>query len=230
MLEVRDIHTYYGKSYVLQGVSLSVAPGSVVAIMGRNGMGKTTLIRSIMGLTPASRGRIIFKGNDITHLPTYKIVRSGMALTPQGRFIFSSLSVRENLQVAARYKRGGWDIDRVLALFPPLRERLEHGGSQLSGGEQQMLATSRALVSNPELLLLDEPSEGVAPLLVHEFTRVLQQLKDSGLSILLVEPNLSVVRKLADNVYVMSKGVMVYENTPEKLCQDTECQAQYLGM
>ncbi len=230
MLEVKDIHTYYGKSYVLQGVSLSVKEGSVVAIMGRNGMGKTTLIRSIMGFTPASRGQIIFKGIDITRLPTYRIVRSGIALAPQGRFIFPSLSVRENLQVAARFKRGGWDIEKVLALFPPLRDRLGHRGNELSGGEQQMLASSRALVGNPELLLLDEPSEGVAPVLVQEFTRVLQQLKDTGLSILLVEPNLSVVRKLADYVYVMSKGTIVYDSTAEQLCQDTQCQAQYLGM
>ena len=230
MLEVKDIHTYYGKSYVLQGVSLSVPEGLVVAVMGRNGMGKTTLIRSIMGLSPASRGQITFKGIDITHLPTYKIVRSGIALAPQGRFIFPSLTVRENLQVAAKPQSGGWDMDKVLALFPPLRERLEHRGNELSGGEQQMLASSRALVSNPSLLLLDEPSEGVAPVLVHEFTQVLQKLKDTGLSILLVEPNLSVVRKLADYVYVMSKGTIVYHSTAEQLCQDKQCQSQYLGI
>lgn len=230
MLEVRDIHTYYGKSYVLQGVSLSLQKGSIVAVMGRNGMGKTTLIRSIIGLTPCSRGQIIFKDSDITRLPPHKIARLGVGLVPQGRLIFPSLSVRENLQVAVKWKSGGWNIEKVLSLFPPLRDRLGHKGNQLSGGEQQMLACSRALVGNPELLLLDEPSEGVAPVLAHEFNRVLKQFKDTGLSILLVEPSLSVVRKVADYVYVMSKGTIVYESTPEQLSRDTQCQTQYLGM
>jgi branched-chain amino acid transport system ATP-binding protein len=230
MLEVKEIHTYYGKSHVLQGVSLSVKSGSTVAIMGRNGMGKTTLTRSIMGLAPAASGHIIFKGIDITGLPPYQIVRTGIGFVPQGRFIFSSLNVKENFQVAARMKSGGWDIEKVLSLFPSLRTRLGHKGDQLSGGEQQMIACGRALVSNPELLLLDEPSEGLAPVLIRELTKMLTQLKASGLAILLVEPNLNVVKQVADYVYVMSKGTVVYESTPLQLLRNTEVKSQYLGM
>ena len=230
MLDVKDIHTYYGKSYVLQGVSLSVKRGSTIAMMGRNGMGKTTLMRSIMGIAPPSQGIIIFKGMDITHLPTYKIARSGIGFVPQGRFIFPSLNVNENLQVATRNNVGDWDIEKVLSLFPALRDRLNHQGDQLSGGEQQMIACGRALVGNPELLLLDEPSEGLAPLLIKEVTQVLLQLKASGLSVLLVEPNLNVVKKVSDYVYVMSKGTIVYESTPEQLLQNTDVKSQYLGM
>jgi len=230
VLDVKDIHTYYGKSYVLQGVSLSVKRGSTIAMMGRNGMGKTTLIRSIMGIAPPSQGIIIFKGMDITHLPTYKIARSGIGFVPQGRFIFPSLNVNENLQVATRNNVGDWDIEKVLSLFPALRDRLNHQGDQLSGGEQQMIACGRALVGNPELLLLDEPSEGLAPLLIKEVTQVLLQLKASGLSVLLVEPNLNVVKKVSDYVCVMSKGTIVHESTPERLLQNTEVKSQYLGM
>jgi branched-chain amino acid transport system ATP-binding protein len=230
VLDVKDIHTYYGKSYVLQGVSLNVKKGSTIAMMGRNGMGKTTLMRSIMGIAPSSQGKIIFKGMDITHLPTYKIARSGIGFVPQGRFIFPSLNVNENLQVATRNNLSDWDIEKVLSLFPALRDRLNHQGDQLSGGEQQMIACGRALVGNPELLLLDEPSEGLAPLLIKEVTQVLLQLKASGLSVLLVEPNLNVVKKVSDYVYVMSKGTIVHESTPEQLLQNTEVKSQYLGM
>jgi len=230
MLEVKDIHTYYGKSYVLQGVSLSIKKGSTVAIMGRNGMGKTTLIRSIMGLAPASRGHIIFKGLDITNLPTCKIARLGIGLVPQGRFIFSSLTARENLQIATRMKSGGWDLGKILSLFPTLGERLKHKGDELSGGEQQMLACGRGLVSNPGLLLLDEPSEGLAPVLVRSITEALVQIKASGVSILLVEPSLSRVREVADYVYVMTRGTIVYEGTPEEVSQNTEIKSQFLGM
>lgn len=230
MLDVKDIHTYYGKSYVLQGVSLSVKKGSTIAMMGRNGMGKTTLMRSIMGIAPPSQGKIIFKGMDITHLPTYKIARSGIGFVPQGRFIFPSLNVNENLQVATRNNLSDWDIEKVLSLFPALRDRLNHQGDQLSGGEQQMIACGRALVGNPELLLLDEPSEGLAPLLIKEVTQVLLQLKASGLSVLLVEPNVNVVKKVSDYIYVMSKGTIVHESTPEQLLQNTEVKSQYLGM
>jgi branched-chain amino acid transport system ATP-binding protein len=230
MLEVENIHTYYGKSYVLQGVSLRVEKGTTVAVMGRNGMGKTTLIRSIMGLAPAASGRIIFKKINITNLPTYKIVRIGIGLVPQGRFIFSSLNVEENLQVATIMKSGGWNIEKVLSLFPSLKGRLSHMGDQLSGGEQQMIACGRALVCNPELLLLDEPSEGLAPLLTREVTKMLIKLKASGLAILLVEPSLNVVKKVADYVYIMSKGTIVYESIPEELLRNTEVKSQYLAM
>lgn len=230
MLEVRDIHTYYGKSYVLQGVSLKVEEGSVVVLMGRNGMGKTTLVRSIVGFTPPSRGQIIFKGMDITHLRSYRIIRAGIGLIPQGRRIFPSLDVKENLKVAARIKGGGWDMEGVLSLFSVLRDRATHKGNELSGGELQMLSTGRALIGNPELLLLDEPTEGLAPVLVREVVRVLEQLKGEGLSMLLVTPVLSLVRKLADYVYIMSKGTIVYESSPEELWQNKKIQSEYLGM
>ena len=215
MLEVRDIHTYYGDSYVLQGVSLKAEHGTVVAVLGRNGMGKTTLMRSIIGFTPPRRGQLWFKGVDITGLPPYRIARMGMGIIPQGRRIFASLSVRENLAIAARLHsaRDGkrWTLERVFGLFPRLQERLLHSGRALSGGEQQMLASARALIGNPDFLLMDEPSEGLAPLLVQELGRIIQQLKAEGLSMLLVEQNLPFALQLADYVYVMSKGRMVYE-------------------
>ena len=218
MLEVRDIHTYYGDSYVLQGVSLQAEQGSVVAVLGRNGMGKTTLMRSIIGFTPPRRGQLWFKGVDITGRPPYRIARMGMGIIPQGRRIFPSLSVRENLAIAARLHRASdgkrWTLERVFGLFPRLQERLLHSGRALSGGEQQMLASARALIGNPEFLLMDEPSEGLAPLLVRELGRLIQQLKAEGLSMLLVEQNLSFALQLADYVYIMSKVRVVYESPP----------------
>jgi branched-chain amino acid transport system ATP-binding protein len=234
MLEVRDIHTYYGDSYVLQGVSLQAEQGSVVAVLGRNGMGKTTLMRSIIGFTPPRRGQLWFKGVEITRLPPYRIAQMGMGIIPQGRRIFPSLSVRENLAIAARLHsaRDGkrWTLERVFGLFPRLQERLLHSGRALSGGEQQMLASARALIGNPDFLLMDEPSEGLAPLLVQELGRIIQQLKAEGLSMLLVEQNLPFALQLADYVYVMSKGRMVYEAPPHALAQNEEVKAQYLGI
>ena len=234
MLEVRDIHTYYGDSYVLQGVSLKAEHGTVVAVLGRNGMGKTTLMRSIIGFTPPRRGQLCFKGVDITGLPPYRIARMGMGIIPQGRRIFPSLSVRENLAIAARLHgaRDGqrWTLERVFGLFPRLQERLLHSGRALSGGEQQMLASARALIGNPDFLLMDEPSEGLAPLLVQELGRIIQQLKAEGLSMLLVEQNLPFALRLADYVYVMSKGRIVYEAPPPLLAQNEEVKAQYLGI
>jgi branched-chain amino acid transport system ATP-binding protein len=234
MLEVRDIHTYYGDSYVLQGVSLQAEQGSVVAVLGRNGMGKTTLMRSIIGFTPPRRGQLWFKGVEITRLPPYRIAQMGMGIIPQGRRIFPSLSVRENLAIAARAhsvrddKR--WTLERVFGLFPRLQERLLHSGRALSGGEQQMLASARALIGNPDFLLMDEPSEGLAPLLVRELGHIIQQLKAEGLSMLLVEQNLPFALQLADYVYVMSKGRIVYEAPPHALAQNEEVKAQYLGI
>jgi branched-chain amino acid transport system ATP-binding protein len=236
MLEVRDIHTYYGDSYVLQGVSLRVDRGSVVAVLGRNGVGKTTLIRSIIGFTPPRRGQLWFKGVDITGMPAYEIAQMGMGIVPQGRRIFPSLNVRGNLDIAHRARRatanktGGWTLTRVFGLFPRLQERLLHAGRALSGGEQQMLASARALVGNPEFLLLDEPTEGLAPLLVREFGRIIQQLKQEGLSMLLVEQNLPFALKLADYVYVMSKGRIIYESSPEVLAQNEDVKARHLGV
>jgi branched-chain amino acid transport system ATP-binding protein len=236
LLEVRDIHTYYGDSYVLQGVSLKADRGTVVAVLGRNGMGKTTLMRSIIGFTPPRRGQLWFKGVDVTRIPSYRIAQMGMGIIPQGRRIFPSLSVRENLDIAARRqsaKGGGsnrWTLARVFGLFPRLQERLLHPGGALSGGEQQMLASARALIGNPDFLLLDEPTEGLAPLLVRELGRVIQQLKEEGLSMLLVEQNLPFALQLADYVYVMSKGRIVYESPPQVLAQNEEVKARHLGI
>ncbi len=229
MLEVADVHTYYGESHVLHGVSLAVAPGEVVTILGRNGMGKTTLIRSVIGFTPARQGRITFKGQDITRWPPFRAVDRGMGLVPQGRRVFPSLSVRENLEVAAS-DGGRWSLERVYALFPRLRERASNRATKLSGGEQQMLAIGRALMTNPDLLLMDEPTEGLAPLLVREVGRVIGELKGEGLSILLVEQNLPLALSVADRVHVLSRGQIVYSSTPAELSANHEIQSRYLGV
>ena len=230
VLEVRDVHTYYGESHVLHGVSLTVAPGQVVTILGRNGMGKTTLIRSVIGFTPARRGSIHFKGRDVTHWPSFRMVALGMGLVPQGRRVFPSLSVRENLEVAARGNGGGWTLERVYGLLPRLKERAVNRANKLSGGEQQMLAIGRALMSNPELLLMDEPTEGLAPLLVREVGATIARLKGEGLSILLVEQNLPMALSVADHVHVLSRGQIVHSSTPAELAQNHDVQSRYLGV
>jgi len=232
MLELVDIHTYYGDSYVLQGVSLEVKDGSVVALLGRNGMGKTTTIHSVIGLAPPRRGVIRFKGKEITGLSPYRIARMGIGLIPQGRRIFPSLSVEENLAMAARggEKAGAWTLNKVYSLFPILKERAKNRGNLLSGGEQQMLTIARALMTNPDLLLMDEPSEGLAPIIVQEVGQVIAQLKQSGFSILLVEQNLSLALGNADYVYIISKGTIVYQSKPGELRDNEEAKAKYLGV
>jgi branched-chain amino acid transport system ATP-binding protein len=230
MLEVRDIHTYYGDSHVLQGISLRMEGGQVVAILGRNGMGKTTLIRSIIGFTPPRRGRVFFKEQDITAWPSNRSVAHGLGLVPQGRRVFPSLSVHENLQVAARGRNGGWTIDSVMDLFPRLRERAQNRAGKLSGGEQQMLAIARALMTNPELLLMDEPTEGLAPLLVREVGRTIATLKARGLSILLVEQNLAMALSVADHVHILSRGRIVHSSSPQALWENEEIKRRYLGL
>jgi branched-chain amino acid transport system ATP-binding protein len=229
-LEVRDIHTYYGESYVLQGISLRVPRGSVVAVLGRNGVGKTTLIRSISGLTAPRRGQIVFNGQDITHLPVFRIARMGLGLVPQGRRIFPSLTVKECLQVSSRGKNREWTVEKIISLFPRLGERLGHLGGKLSGGEQQMLAMGRALLGNPEVVLMDEPTEGLAPIPVQQLGQTIRQLKEKGLSIVLVEQNLSFALELADHAYIMSKGKMVYEGPAAELRKNAEVKALYLGV
>jgi len=228
MLEVDGIHTYYGDSHILHGVSLRVAAGEAVALLGRNGAGKTTMIRSIVGFTPSRDGRIVFDGESIHRWPAHRIARRGLALVPQGRRIFAPLTVRENLMLGAR--AAGWSLERVFGLFPRLRERAEQSGGTLSGGEQQMLAIARALLTNGRLLLLDEPSEGLAPLIVREIGRVVKGLKGERLSILLVEQNYHLALQVADRVYVMNKGQIVYEGTPAGLEANEDVKRRYLGV
>lgn len=231
ILEVQEIHTYYGDSYILQGVSLDVRDGTVIGLLGRNGVGKTTLIRSIIGFTPPRRGRIIFKGINITNLVPEHIARLGIGLVPQGRRIFPSLTVRENLIVAARTKNPGhWTMESIFELFPRLSERTSHLGGKLSGGEQQMLAIARSLMENPDLLLMDEPTEGLAPLLVEHLEAVLCSLKGKGLSILLVEQNLTFTQELADYLYIMTKGEVVYESSPGEFQRNEDAKHLYLGI
>jgi branched-chain amino acid transport system ATP-binding protein len=234
MLTLEDIHTYYGDSYVLQGVSLEVRPRTAVALLGRNGMGKTTLIRSIIGFARPRQGRVLFDGRDITRLASHQIAHLGIGLVPQGRRIFPSLTVLEHLSVAARSDGAAgdqaWTLERVFELYPRLRERHAHRGSMLSGGEQQMLAIARALTTNPRLLLMDEPSEGLAPLLVRELGGSIGRLKEAGLSILLVEQNLPMALAIADEVYVLSKGRVVYRGTPASLSADAAVKHRYLGV
>lgn len=234
MLEVIDIHTYYGESYILQGLSLKVERGSAVALLGRNGMGKTTTTRSIMGFTPPKQGEIRFKGKTITTWPSYRIARAGIALCPQGRRIFPSLTVEENLTMPARNrgraKGEAWDLDRIYQRFPILKERAKLKGTLLSGGEQQMLAIARGLMTNPDLYILDEPSEGLAPIVIEEVKRIIKELKQTELSILLVEQNINLALSVADYAYIISKGKIVYEGTSSDLAADEGVKERHLGV
>ncbi len=231
MLKILDIHTYYGDSYVLQGVSFEVEKGKVVGILGRNGTGKTTLMRSIVGLNPPRKGRILFKEVDISHIPSFKIARMSLALVPQGRRIFPSLSVLENLKIGAKNKGADpWNEEKIFGFFPALERRKDHRGNELSGGEQQMLAIARALMTNPELLLMDEPTEGLAPLLIRTIGEAIVRLKKAGLSTLLVEQNLPFALNVADYTHVLSKGLIVYSSPPQELGSNEAIKAQYLGV
>jgi branched-chain amino acid transport system ATP-binding protein len=230
ILELADIHTYYGESYVLHGVSMAVSEGSIVALLGRNGMGKTTSIRSIIGFTPPRAGMVWFKGKDITNLKPYRIAKMGIGLIPQGRKILPSLSVKENLTMAAR-RRGKaveWTLDRVYSQFPILEKRAYLKGDLLSGGEQQMLSVGRALMTNPDLLLMDEPSEGLAPKIVRDIGTIIGQLREQGLSILLVEQNLPLALGVSDHVFIISKGRIVYESSPDELEKNEAIKVKYL--
>jgi branched-chain amino acid transport system ATP-binding protein len=234
MLEVRGIHTYYDTSHILQGVTLSVAEGEIVAVLGRNGVGKTTLVRSIVGVTPPRAGQILYRGADLVGQPAHRITGQGIALVPQGRRVFASLSVRENLALGIRQARKGrslgWTLDRVHQVFPILHERRDQPAIALSGGEQQMLACARALLSNPDLLLMDEPSEGLAPQKVRELAVVMTELKGSGLAVLLVEQKLSFAIRYADRAYVLSKGQIAFEGKPGALVADRSLLESLLGV
>jgi branched-chain amino acid transport system ATP-binding protein len=210
MLRLEDLHTHYGHGHILQGVDLEVAEGSIAAVLGRNGVGKTTTLRSIMGLAPPSAGRILLNKRDVAGWAPHNVVRVGVGYVPEGRMIFSDLTVVENIRVAQRHSAPRWTVERLFKLFPSLAERRDHKGAQLSGGEQQMLALARALATDPQVILLDEPSQGLAPLVVAELTRLVGELKKEGVTLLLVEQNLKLAEAVADTVYVMVKGRMVY--------------------
>jgi branched-chain amino acid transport system ATP-binding protein len=229
MLRVLDVHTFYGDSHVLQGVTLHVEKGTVVAVLGRNGVGKTTLCRSLAGFTPPRAGRVVFNDIEITRLPPHKIWGMRLSLVPQGRRIFASLTVEEHLAIASR-RHSPVDVKKAYAVFPRLRERGRHRGNELSGGEQQMLAIARALVANPVLLVMDEPTEGLAPALVAEVANLIGRLKNEGTSILLVEQNAAFAVKVADYVHVMSKGKIVHSSDPKALWENQEIKAQFLGV
>jgi branched-chain amino acid transport system ATP-binding protein len=231
MLEVQDIHTYYGDSYVLQGLSLALREGQILGVLGRNGVGKTTLVNSVVGFTPPRRGTVLFQGQDVTHAPSFATVRLGLGLVPQGRRVFASLSVEDNLTVAqSSHGRHAWHLERVYALFPRLAERRRQRARTLSGGEQQMLAIGRGLMTNPDCLLMDEPSEGLAPIIIQHVWEVIARLRDEGLSILLVEQNAALALKLVDYVHVMSKGQVVYSGQPQDLWANEDVKARYLGI
>jgi branched-chain amino acid transport system ATP-binding protein len=240
LLAVREIHTYYGDSYVLHGLSLELQAGRIVVILGRNGMGKTTLIRSIAGLTPPRRGEVTFAGHPLIGKPPYAIAQGGIAIVPQGRRIFKSLTVRENLllptsalagrRAAHNGERKYWDLDSVLAEFPQLAERMDNAGGALSGGEQQMLAIGRALMANPVLILMDEPSEGLSPKLVQKVEDIMRSLRAHGHSILLVEQNLALAMSVADSIYVISSGRFVFHGTPDELLRNGDILDSHLGV
>ncbi|MQA87546.1 MAG: ATP-binding cassette domain-containing protein [Streptosporangiales bacterium] len=235
MLTANDVHSYYDTAYVLRGVDLSVNEGEVVALLGRNGMGKTTLVRSIAGITPpvVRRGRITWDGRDLRGLLSYQIAKRGIGLVPQGRHIFGSLTVEENLTTTARSRAngGGWDLDAVYEFFPRLAERRGSRGVHLSGGEQQMLAIARALMTNPRLLLMDEPSEGLAPIVLAQVRERIERLKGGDIAILLVEQNLGLALRLADRVYILGEnGRITWHGEPDELDNDPAAKRQHLGV
>jgi branched-chain amino acid transport system ATP-binding protein len=230
MLAIKDIHTYYGDSYILHGVSLTVSKGSVVALLGRNGAGKTTTLKSIMGVVPPRTGQILLKGQPITGRRPHTIARNGVSYLPEHRGVFPSLTVLENLELVEGRRPGPWTLRRVLEMFPQLRERGHSGANQLSGGEQQMLAIARSLLLNPELLILDEPTEGLAPIIVKDIQEQLRALKDEGLTILLVEQSIHFATELADEIYVLGKGRIRWTGSSAELKADHEAQTSWLGV
>jgi branched-chain amino acid transport system ATP-binding protein len=233
MLEVRGLQTSYGRSQVLFGVDLEIRKAEVISVLGRNGMGKTTTVRSVMGITRCGSGTISFEGKEIQSLPSYRIAQAGLGLVPEGRQVFPNLTVRENLVATAanrRSKPNPWTLERIFGLFPQLQERQRHFGNQLSGGEQQMLAIGRALMTNPRLLILDEATEGLAPLVRAEIYRSIERLKSEGLSILLIDKDVAALARVADRHYVLEKGRVVWSGTTAELTANAEVQHRYLGV
>jgi branched-chain amino acid transport system ATP-binding protein len=218
-LQAEGLHTYYGKSHILHGVDLKVAEGKITALLGRNGAGKTTTLRSLVGLTPPRQGRVTMFGIETTRWPAHRIARGGVGYVPEGRRIFANLSVEENLKVPCE-RPGPWTVARIYALFPRLAERRQSRGRQLSGGEQEMLSIGRALLLNPKLLILDEPSQGLAPLIVREVFRIVAQMRDEGISVLLVEQNARMSLEVADHAYVLDDGVIVHSGPARELAAD----------
>ena len=233
LLAGHDLDTYYGQSHILRGVTLTIRPGETIGLMGRNGMGKTTLIRTLVGLVRPRRGQVLVDGHDVTRQPTFAIARRGIAYVPEGRGIFSSLSVMENLAIAERGAADGqhrWTVERVLELFPRLAQRRANRGDQLSGGEQQMLAIGRALMTNPRLLILDEATEGLAPLIREEIWNCLSMLKAQGQSVLVIDKNVGNLAKIADRHYMIERGRTVWSGTSAQLLAEPDLQHRYLGI
>ncbi len=233
LIEARGIHAYYGASHILHGVDLLVHRGETIGLMGRNGMGKTTLIRSILGLLPPRSGTVRVRGKNMTGTAPHDIARAGIAYVPEGRGVFPNLSVRENLVMAARPGPDGrreWTYERVLATFSKLAERLDHGGQQLSGGEQQMLTIGRALLTNPDLLILDEATEGLAPLVAREIWTILRQIRDTGIAAIIVDKNFSAVSAIADRSVILVKGRVVFEGSSDQLRRSPETLRRHLGI
>jgi branched-chain amino acid transport system ATP-binding protein len=230
VLELKDIHTYYGDSYILQGITMEVKPDIIVSILGRNGMGKTTLIRSVIGFNHPKKGTIIYDNVDITHMKPNHIADQKISLVPQGRQIFTSLTVEENLKIGFSGIKGGWDLERIFQLFPSLKSRRKQMGGSLSGGEQQMLAIGRSLMTNPSLLLMDEPTEGLSPIMVQAVGKVVRNLHGGGISILFVEQKLGFALKNSDYIHILNKGRIVYSLPPAELEENQEIRSRYLGV
>lgn len=234
LLDVKDIHSYYGKSHILHGVSMQLEKGELVCLLGRNGVGKTTTLKSIMGLVEPSDGSIIFNGQDLVGMPPYEIARTGVGFVPEERRIFGSLTVHENLQIGIKKSNGNsssdaeWTLDKIYDSFPKLKDRMNNKGKHLSGGEQQMLTVARTLMGNPELILVDEPTEGLAPLIVKDVLEMLSRVRESGVTVLMVEQNFKAAIKVADRFYIMSKGQIVFGGDGPTLMAADDVRKSYL--